>query len=475
MNPCLQTCQGYTGRTSCGRLVCVLIMFHPPPHHSFEPLLPSLAQVIFGDLNSGTQTSCSWFARSGTNLTYDLELKSFACPTTLLSSRAITVADYWQAFNASFSETQSPTPSVTPSQTPTPSWSPRPSPVEHCFDHVLNFDETDIDCGGPCAPCVPGRICRYDIDCDSSLSNVTGTTLTNRDVLVVCNANNSRCVDLRASTEAYNPSLSVNFPRFTQISVMVFGFSSFFIVPSVIVSVQSNLTAALALLNVPLASANQVIFLEVRLKRHMSPPFMRSLFITSTLVPCVQAVGNSSQASNTPSTNLTIWLLLPLLDPTSVAGQINLNQTAITDAILLGLSASQAVGTTAGFSTLLGQGTAVSFTSAASATNILPPIPRTGPALDTPKGKAISLPLSMEAIIAIAAGGGALLIIAIILVSWLCLRRGSGKCCGSTAFSTCCGAWPMSSSSGKYTVAEDWVKSPVAGILPVTAQDASVN
>jgi hypothetical protein len=47
-----------------------------------------------------------------------------------------------------------------------------------CFDHVLDGDETDVDCGGSCAACSDGKMCLHGHDCvgGSCLNNVcTGT------------------------------------------------------------------------------------------------------------------------------------------------------------------------------------------------------------------------------------------------------------------------------------------------------------
>jgi hypothetical protein len=35
----------------------------------------------------------------------------------------------------------------------------------HCGDHVKNGDETDVDCGGSCAPCADGKACKIPNDC----------------------------------------------------------------------------------------------------------------------------------------------------------------------------------------------------------------------------------------------------------------------------------------------------------------------
>ncbi|MBN2111463.1 FG-GAP repeat protein [Candidatus Woesearchaeota archaeon] len=46
-----------------------------------------------------------------------------------------------------------------------------------CTDYVINQDESDVDCGGSCAPCVDGRICLSDADCRNSCVNGLCTTV----------------------------------------------------------------------------------------------------------------------------------------------------------------------------------------------------------------------------------------------------------------------------------------------------------
>jgi hypothetical protein len=37
---------------------------------------------------------------------------------------------------------------------------------DHCSDHKLDADESDLDCGGTrCQPCAPGKSCKADSDC----------------------------------------------------------------------------------------------------------------------------------------------------------------------------------------------------------------------------------------------------------------------------------------------------------------------
>jgi hypothetical protein len=39
----------------------------------------------------------------------------------------------------------------------------------HCTDDIANEDETDVDCGGPCATCDTGQSCKLGSDCTSRL------------------------------------------------------------------------------------------------------------------------------------------------------------------------------------------------------------------------------------------------------------------------------------------------------------------
>jgi len=41
------------------------------------------------------------------------------------------------------------------------------SPAPTCSDGVKNGDESDVDCGGRCAPCADGRSCNTARDCRS--------------------------------------------------------------------------------------------------------------------------------------------------------------------------------------------------------------------------------------------------------------------------------------------------------------------
>lgn len=43
----------------------------------------------------------------------------------------------------------------------------RPTPAPSCFDRVRNGDESDVDCGGSCGPCVGGSACVQASDCDA--------------------------------------------------------------------------------------------------------------------------------------------------------------------------------------------------------------------------------------------------------------------------------------------------------------------
>src|SRR5262245_40696494 len=41
-----------------------------------------------------------------------------------------------------------------------------PSGDAHCSDRAVNDGETDVDCGGGCAPCVVGKSCLRAEDCE---------------------------------------------------------------------------------------------------------------------------------------------------------------------------------------------------------------------------------------------------------------------------------------------------------------------
>jgi hypothetical protein len=48
---------------------------------------------------------------------------------------------------------------------------PQPSPDgSTCDDQLQDGDETDVDCGGSCAPCGPNKACVADADCAQSAS-----------------------------------------------------------------------------------------------------------------------------------------------------------------------------------------------------------------------------------------------------------------------------------------------------------------
>jgi hypothetical protein len=40
---------------------------------------------------------------------------------------------------------------------------------DHCSDGRKDFDETDVDCGGSCAPCGPGLHCKKGVDCSTTV------------------------------------------------------------------------------------------------------------------------------------------------------------------------------------------------------------------------------------------------------------------------------------------------------------------
>jgi hypothetical protein len=49
------------------------------------------------------------------------------------------------------------------------------SDLPYCTDGTLDYDETDVDCGGKCAACVGGKQCALDSDCVSELCQLDGT------------------------------------------------------------------------------------------------------------------------------------------------------------------------------------------------------------------------------------------------------------------------------------------------------------
>jgi hypothetical protein len=42
------------------------------------------------------------------------------------------------------------------------------APADRCHDRILDGDETEVDCGGSCAKCAPGRACAIPGDCQSN-------------------------------------------------------------------------------------------------------------------------------------------------------------------------------------------------------------------------------------------------------------------------------------------------------------------
>jgi len=44
-----------------------------------------------------------------------------------------------------------------------------------CSNNMLDPDETDVDCGGPCAPCEPGKHCNSDTDCATHTCTATSS------------------------------------------------------------------------------------------------------------------------------------------------------------------------------------------------------------------------------------------------------------------------------------------------------------
>jgi hypothetical protein len=54
-------------------------------------------------------------------------------------------------------------------------------PVDRCHDRVRDGNESDVDCGGPCAPCPGGATCAVDADC------ATGACRANACTAPTCN------------------------------------------------------------------------------------------------------------------------------------------------------------------------------------------------------------------------------------------------------------------------------------------------
>lgn len=81
--------------------------------------------------------------------------------------------------------------------------SPSPSPApSHCSNLLLDGDESDTDCGGRvCAPCIAGRQCRLNSDCDDQSDESIGEEST-----IICSSpiasgsdQNRVCVDFRVA------------------------------------------------------------------------------------------------------------------------------------------------------------------------------------------------------------------------------------------------------------------------------------
>ena len=148
---------------------------------------------------------------------------------------------------ASTTQTSTRTPSVSASTLP---WScfdgvqVMPPPLARCSTSgpfaalrppVQDFGETDVDCGGGaatattqasgCLPCVEGRACAYDTDCDGSVGASDGTILTAQQPLVVCRipAPNVTgvCTNARAVLTTYDPARAP--VASLQLSVLVLG------------------------------------------------------------------------------------------------------------------------------------------------------------------------------------------------------------------------------------------------------------
>jgi hypothetical protein len=69
----------------------------------------------------------------------------------------------------------------------------------HCYDHKFNFDETDIDCGGSCGPCLDGKKCKGDNDC-INLCNDVCFSLKRSDIY----KNQSNSLKKNSTQDSYN-------------------------------------------------------------------------------------------------------------------------------------------------------------------------------------------------------------------------------------------------------------------------------
>jgi hypothetical protein len=55
----------------------------------------------------------------------------------------------------------------------------------HCVDRRKDGNESDVDCGGECPGCGPGKVCHFDFDCSTTASGCDQCT---------CDVNTSTCV-----------------------------------------------------------------------------------------------------------------------------------------------------------------------------------------------------------------------------------------------------------------------------------------
>ena len=76
--------------------------------------------------------------------------------------------------------------------------------ADPCLDNVMNYDETDVDCGGPlCRPCASHQVCMYvtlccltRFYCDSTCTDVSSPSVLQTCALDVDCGPGSACVGI---------------------------------------------------------------------------------------------------------------------------------------------------------------------------------------------------------------------------------------------------------------------------------------
>lgn len=191
-----------------------------------------------------------------------------------------------------------------------------------CFNGVLDGGETDVDCGGSCSPCVPGRTCRATADCDARLGTALGSALLPGAPGVACNPIAGRCGDVRASPDAW--SAAVPPPPFVSLSLVV-GTRPAAFTAAVFRNLQSNVAAALA----------------------QGRPAL-------DIVPENVLVASIVAGIDVNASSLSLLLLLPMgMSATTAAASVALNGTTVADAVRSALTPSSAAGTSTTSASLL--------------------------------------------------------------------------------------------------------------------------